>query len=136
MTTAKAIESENTTENGANSKTNDEEMKDQPQAACSSSSSTSISAATSSNSYSSRNDLIRDIESHIEIIFECFELDDSVSTIATAAAVKNSESSSVGSSNEVVTSSEISQEKEKSVNSSEKTEDLVDAEKKGENQSD
>lgn len=96
---------------------NDEETKDHPQ--CSSS---------LSPTFSSRNDLIRDIESHIEIIFECFDLDDSVATNA------KPESSSADSSNEIVTSSEVSHELDKT-ESSEKTED-TENEKKNEVTSD
>ena len=112
-------ESESKNDNGANSKKNqcDEESKDLPQ--CSSS---------SSPTYSSRNDLIRDIESHIEIIFECFDVDDSVST----NAAKPPESSSADSSNEIIASSEVSHEMEK-VSSEKATEDT---EKKNEISSD
>lgn len=65
-----------------------------------------------SPSYSPRNDLIRDIESHIEIIFECFELDDSVATVG------KSEPSSADSSVENTNASQS----EKSENENKKAE--------------
>lgn len=59
------------------------------------------------NAYSSRNDLIRDIESHIEIIFECFELDDSVMVTTAAASSSSSSSSSNVAAGEVNSIEEI-----------------------------
>jgi hypothetical protein len=96
---------------GANeNKCDEEELKETPAAAAvalEQQPSTSSSSAESAV-YSSRNDLIRDIESHIEIIFECFDLDDSVSS--SAATSRPAENSSADSSTEIVTSSETNRE--------------------------
>ena len=116
-----SIEPDIKIDNGASSTKNqsDEESKDHQQ--CSSS---------LSPTFSSRNDLIRDIESHIEIIFECFDVDDSISTNAAA----KTETSSAESSNEIITSSEASHEMVEKT-SSEKAED-TENEKKNEISSD
>lgn len=116
-------EPETKIDSGANSKKtqSDEESKDHPQ-------------CSSSPTLSSRNDLIRDIESHIEIIFECFDVDDTINTNTNAsAAATKPESSSAESSNEIITSSEVSHEMDKT--SSEKA-DETENEKKNEISSD
>lgn len=115
----KNYDSDDKNEESSSSKKNSNDMDSKDQIACSS---TSVTPTTS---YSSRNDLIRDIESHIEIIFECFDLDDSV--VAT-----KSESSPADSSNEIVISSDVRQELDKK---NEKVED-PEPEKKNEIQSD
>jgi hypothetical protein len=63
-----------TNDNGANSKEKEKPEKENEEE----DEESKLDQPTNSSSYSSRNDLIRDIESHIEIIFECFDLDDSV----------------------------------------------------------
>lgn len=97
-------------------------------------------SSSASPTYSARNDLIRDIESLIEIIFECFDHDDSITaTTAGATLTTNSskppELSSADSSNENATSSEVSHEMDKTI-SSEKTEGDTENEKKNESSSD
>lgn len=83
---------------------------------------------SASPSYSPRNDLVRDIESLIEIIFECFETDDSMMAVTTS---KQPESSSADSPTENVNASQS----EKSENDSKKAES-DENEKKNEMQSD
>jgi hypothetical protein len=112
--------SDNKSDNGANTKNSDEELKEQQQqqvvAATEPTPSTSSSSSLPSlplntNAYSSRNDLIRDIESHIEIIFECFELDDSATTSTAAPPVMSPVEASIADiPNEVATISEVSQD--------------------------
>lgn len=79
-----------------------------------------------------RNDLIRDIESHIEIIFECFDLDDSVVTTTTDCGSKP-ESSSAESSMEIVATDASVDEKKATDENNPKVEE---AEKKSEVKSD
>jgi hypothetical protein len=101
-------------------------MKDETQKPSTSSSSPATSFS------SSRNDVIRDIESHIEIIFECFDFDDSV-----GATTTKTESSSANSSTENVPPETTSPETADNKSTSEKTEDSTEPDnKKNENNSD